>query len=207
VATPWRGIQSFESRTHPPPDDRRHDRLRLRAGRNNNTDPTGLCGFWCKLGIGAAIVGTAVCVVAEPRGAIKGGVALGAGGTAVATGVSVSVAPSVIAGAVAGGLIGGMYAYVSNSQRPAGGQLAKLMVGRNGARVTPNTTYNKGRYRTDVENPIRGQARSNALSGPGQPGRKVLLQFRHRRVRWPPPGNLPRTSAETPRSSAASSRA
>ncbi len=74
----------------------------------NDTDPTGLCGFWCKVGIGAAIVGTAACIIIEPCGLVEGGAVAVAGGAAAIGGGAVTfVGGSVVAAGAAAGAIGG----------------------------------------------------------------------------------------------------
>ncbi len=73
----------------------------------NDLDPSGLCSFWCWVGAGAAIVGTAACIIAEPCGAVEGGIAIAGGGAAAIGGMSVTVAPTVVAGGLIGGALGG----------------------------------------------------------------------------------------------------
>ena len=90
----------------------------------NDTDPTGLCGFWCKVGVGvvvgAVVVGTIACVVAEPCGAIEaGGLALAAGGGAL--GLSMTVSSSVVTAAVVGGGIGALIGAASSVASGHGG--------------------------------------------------------------------------------------
>jgi RHS repeat-associated protein len=74
----------------------------------DNTDLTGLCSFWCWVGVGAAVVGTAACIIAEPCGIAEGGIALSVGGAAVLSGgIVFAGAETLLGGAVAGGLLGG----------------------------------------------------------------------------------------------------
>ncbi|WP_036288262.1 RHS repeat-associated core domain-containing protein [Methylosinus sp. PW1] len=114
----------------------------------NFTDPDGLVKDHpaAAAGIAAATIGTAVCVLLEPCGAIEGGLAL-AGGGAVATGATVSTT-TVVAGA---GIIGGTGIAVadltvfnsSNAQggSPDPGQPASAPFGRSGnpINVVPGT--------------------------------------------------------------------
>ncbi|MEV8443248.1 colicin E3/pyocin S6 family cytotoxin, partial [Actinosynnema sp. NPDC051121] len=72
----------------------------------NDLDPTGLCGFWCGALIGAAIVGTAACIVLEPCGVIAGA-AVTAGGAVAMTSATVVVPATVVGAAAVGGLAGG----------------------------------------------------------------------------------------------------
>lgn len=78
------------------------------AGGNpvNYTDPTGLCGFWECLGIGAAVAGAALgigaCIVLEPCGAVAT-VAVVGGGTALAIDGGVLVGAGLVGSAVAVG--------------------------------------------------------------------------------------------------------
>jgi RHS repeat-associated protein len=99
----------------------------------NGTDPTGLCGFWCKVGVGAVIgavvVGSIACAIAEPCGAIElgGGLAL-AGAGSLGAGLSISVSGGVVAaaagGAAAGAGAGAVYSMAndgSSSSSDSGG--------------------------------------------------------------------------------------
>jgi hypothetical protein len=59
----------------------------------NDADPTGLCRFWCKVGIGAAVGGAVACIVFEPCGVIVGGgLAAGSGAAAVGSGITITIA-------------------------------------------------------------------------------------------------------------------
>ncbi|MGD0706224.1 MAG: RHS repeat-associated core domain-containing protein [Trebonia sp.] len=89
----------------------------------DNTDLTGLCGFWCWVGVGAAVVGTAACIIAEPCGLAEGGIALSVGGAAVVTGgIVFAGAESIAGGAIVGGAVaGGIYAASSAGGSSGGG--------------------------------------------------------------------------------------
>ena len=83
------------------------------------TDFTGLCGFGCWIGIGAA-VGTAACIVLEPCGAAEGGLALAASG-AVALGSAIEGIGDVLASALTGGLLSGIVYATSSGGGGSGG--------------------------------------------------------------------------------------
>jgi RHS repeat-associated protein len=91
------------------------------------TDPTGLCAFWCKVGVGAVVgivaVAVVACVVAEPCGAVAAGAVAGGGSLAVGGGgLSLAVAGDiVVGGAVAGGIGGGIWATHGGSASSSGG--------------------------------------------------------------------------------------
>jgi len=89
----------------------------------DNTDLTGLCGLWCWVAVGAAVVGTAACIIAEPCGIAEGGIALSVGGAAVVTGGIVFAGAETLAGgAIVGGAIGGgIYAASSAGGSSSGG--------------------------------------------------------------------------------------
>ncbi|WP_239393666.1 RHS repeat-associated core domain-containing protein [Frankia sp. CiP3] len=103
----------------------------------NDADPSGLCGFWCKvgtgLGIGAAVVGTAACIVLEPCGLVEaGGVALASGALVLGGGVTIAAETGgvVAGGAVVGGLIGGVSAAVSSANGGSSGHSSGGSSGR-----------------------------------------------------------------------------
>ncbi len=84
----------------------------------NGTDLTGLCGFWCNVGIGALIgVAVTACIIAEPCGIASGGALALAGGGTLAAGVSVDV---LLSGATLGAGIGAA-GYALASGPPANG--------------------------------------------------------------------------------------
>ena len=62
------------------------------------TDPSGLCGFWCWTGIGAAVVGTTACIIVEPCGIVEGGLAVSGGGAIAAAGGVTLAGGETIAG-------------------------------------------------------------------------------------------------------------
>ncbi len=103
----------------------------------NDADPSGLCGFWCKvgtgLGIGAVVVGTAACIVLEPCGLVEaGGVALASGALVLGGGVTIAAETGgvVAGGAVVGGLIGGVSAAVSSANGGSSGHSSGGSSGR-----------------------------------------------------------------------------
>ncbi|MGH3294728.1 MAG: RHS repeat-associated core domain-containing protein [Trebonia sp.] len=72
------------------------------------TDPAGLCGGWCWAAVGAAVAGTAACIIVEPCGIAEGGLAVSLGGAAVATsGITFVGGGTLVGGGIVGGLIGG----------------------------------------------------------------------------------------------------
>lgn len=87
----------------------------------NGTDPTGLCGWFCKVavgvGIGVVVGATIACVIAEPCGLIEGGIAVGVGGgLALGGGITLSGgAGTVIAGGAATGAVGGAIWSITSS--------------------------------------------------------------------------------------------
>ena len=82
----------------------------------NGTDPSGQCGFWCWTGIGAAVVGTAACIILEPCGLVEGGGLALAGGGAAIFGATFTGGTILATGAAAGGLLGaGAYIMHSSS--------------------------------------------------------------------------------------------
>jgi len=91
------------------------------GGPVTGSDPTGLCGFWCKVTVGAVVVGVAACIIVEPCGAaVAGGAAAlvgGGGSLALAGGGSLAVAggatvagETIVAGAAVGALGGATWA-------------------------------------------------------------------------------------------------
>ncbi|UOZ08473.1 RHS repeat-associated core domain-containing protein [Amycolatopsis sp. WQ 127309] len=151
------------------------------AGGNPTTftDVTGL-SFWgdlaTGLGIAGAVLGAGICFVAEPCGL---GLVAVVGGGSVLVGAGAGIAAAG-AGAAAGiGLAGGLYA-AANSGRGSGGGSGsspkKPMIGQNGTRTTSTTTWNKGQYRIDVENPNPGQ-RAGQLHFQDQSGKIPKCQY------------------------------
>ncbi|HWO67781.1 MAG TPA: RHS repeat-associated core domain-containing protein, partial [Umezawaea sp.] len=140
----------------------------------NDVDPSGLCSFWCWVGTGAAVVAVGACVVLEPCGIAAGGGMALAGGGMLAGGLTVTGGSFIAGGAIAGGIAGAAAYAAANSS--SGGSKPTQMIGQNGTRTTSTTTYNKGPYRIDVENPNPG-GRPGQMHFQDQSGRIPKCQY------------------------------
>jgi hypothetical protein len=81
----------------------------------NGSDPGGLC-FWCDVVIGAVVVGSIVCFLAEPCGLVEAGAAVTAGGALALGGGVVFVGGDILVGGAAIGALGGaVFSVVSSA--------------------------------------------------------------------------------------------
>lgn len=130
-----------------PPLDKTHSPYGY-VGSNplNDSDPTGMCGLWCKVGIGvvvgAVVVKTVACVIAEPCGLVEAGAAVAGGGLAFGDGFAIAV-PAGIGTAIGyGASIDAVTGLVWNAASGSGGSGSSGGGSGGGSSGPPNSGVN-----------------------------------------------------------------